>query len=47
MSSKVLLPPSQKYPRLNNVLWRADTRHERKGGGTVIGRERDMLTDRK
>lgn len=47
MSSQVILPPPKAPPRLNIVLWRADTRHERKGGGTVIGRERDTLTDRK
>lgn len=46
MSSQVILltPKSQ---RLNIVLWRVNTGHERKGGGTVIERERDMLTDRK
>lgn len=46
MSSQVILltPKSQ---RLNIVLWRVDIGHERKGGGTVIERERDMLTDRK
>lgn len=46
MSSQVI-PPTPKSPRLNIVLWRVDIGHERKGGGTVIETERDVLTDRK
>lgn len=46
MSSQVILL-TPKFQRLNIVLWREYRGHERKREGTVIKRERSMLTERK